>query len=150
MFYSMSSGTDTALKCVLLSPYAIAPTRGSDCSVGFDLYSAQTISIAPASHAVVYTDLSFSFPPGCYGRVAPRSGLAAKYMIDVGAGVIDPDFRGNVGVVLFNFSNNYFHVSRGDRIAQLICERAEFPKLQLVASLDKSNRGSLGFGSTGK
>lgn len=144
----MSSGSN--LQCTRLSPYAIFPTRGSDCSVGFDLYSAQTLTIEPASHAIVFTDLSFKFPDGCYGRIAPRSGLAAKYMIDVGAGVIDPDFRGNVGVVLFNFRNEPFHISRGDRIAQLICEKAEFPTLEIVDSLEETGRGSGGFGSTGK
>ncbi|AFC40560.1 dUTPase [Goose adenovirus 4] len=144
----MSSGP--TLQCMRLTPFAIFPTRGSAGSVGYDLYSAQNLTIEPHCHSVVFTDLSFKFPYGCYGRIAPRSGLAAKFMIDVGAGVIDPDFRGNVGVVLFNFSDKRFHISRGDRIAQLICEKAVFPSIQIVDSLEDSERGSAGFGSTGR
>lgn len=86
---------------------------------------------------------------GCYGRIAPRSGLAWKNHIDVGAGVIDEDYRGNIGVVLFNHSNEDFKVIKGDRIAQLICQRIEYPVLQEVTNLDNTSRGAGGFGSTG-
>lgn len=95
------------------------------------------------------TDLAVEVPAGCYGRVAPRSGLAAKHHIDVGAGVIDEDYRGNVGVVLFNHGAEPFVVQRGDRIAQLICERCVLPELLEVDSLDETQRGAGGFGSTG-
>ena len=61
-----------------------------------------------------------ALPPGCYGRIAPRSGLALKKLIDVGAGVIDADYRGEVGVILFNFGKEDFVVNMGDKIAQLI------------------------------
>ncbi|XP_038961577.1 deoxyuridine 5'-triphosphate nucleotidohydrolase isoform X12 [Rattus norvegicus] len=81
---------------------------------------------------------------------APRSGLAVKHFIDVGAGVIDEDYRGNVGVVLFNFGKEKFEVKKGDRIAQLICERILYPDLEEVQTLDNTERGSGGFGSTGK
>jgi deoxyuridine 5''-triphosphate nucleotidohydrolase (dut) len=86
---------------------------------------------------------------GCYGRIAPRSGLAWKNHIDVGAGVIDEDYRGNVGVVLFNHSDQDFKVNKGDRIAQLICQRIEYPVLQEVTNLNNTERGAGGFGSTG-
>nr|QQD36927.1 dUTPase [Pacific black duck aviadenovirus] len=132
-----------------LSPFACLPTKGSPYSVGFDLHSAHSVVLQPHSNTVVYTDLSIIFPPGCYGRIAPRSGLAAKNFIDVGAGVIDPDFRGNIGVVLFNFSDKKFNICSGDRIAQIICEKAEFPVLQEVSELAYTHRGSSGFGSTG-
>ncbi|XP_073921992.1 deoxyuridine 5'-triphosphate nucleotidohydrolase, mitochondrial isoform X3 [Castor canadensis] len=81
---------------------------------------------------------------------APRSGLAAKHFIDVGAGVIDEDYRGNVGVILFNFGKEKFEVKKGDRIAQLICERIFYPEIEEVQVLDDTERGSGGFGSTGK
>ena len=68
-----------------------------------------------------------ALPPGCYGRIAPRSGLAIKKFIDVGAGVIDADYRGEVGVILFNFSDSDFMVNMGDRIAQLILEKNKTP-----------------------
>lgn len=88
-------------------------------------------------------------PAGCYGRVAPRSGLAAKHGIDVGAGVIDEDYRGNIGVVLFNHGKEAFEIKRGDRIAQLICERIVYPVLEEVEKLTETVRGAGGFGSTG-
>ena len=81
--------------------------------------------------------------------IAPRSGLAAKHFIDVGAGVIDEDYRGNVGVVLFNFGKEKFEVKKGDQIAQLICERIFYPETEEVQILDGTERGSGGFGSTG-
>eukprot|EP00063_Salmo_salar_P008129 XP_013982964.1 PREDICTED: deoxyuridine 5'-triphosphate nucleotidohydrolase-like [Salmo salar] len=80
---------------------------------------------------------------------APRSGLAAKHFIDVGAGVVDEDYRGNVGVVLFNFSKETFEVKKGDRVAQLVCERICYPDLQELKTLDETERGAGGFGSTG-
>lgn len=98
---------------------------------------------------MVMTDIQIEIPEGCYGRIAPRSGLAHKHFIDVGAGVIDSDYRGNVGVIIFNFSDQDFVVQRGDRIAQLICEKIENPELEEVQELFVSARGDKGFGSTG-
>ena len=101
-----------------LSEYAIIPTRGSDYAAGLDLSSAIDITIAPGERALVKTDLAIACPSGTYARIAPRSGLAYKYGIDVGAGVIDADYRGPLGVILFNFGNKEFTIQRGDRIAQ--------------------------------
>ena len=103
----------------------------------------------PHDNALVKTDLAVKIPEKCYGRIAPRSGLALKHHIAVGAGVIDRDYRGNVGVILFNHSSEIFYIRKGDRIAQLICEQIAEPKLQELASLDSKARGSCGFGSTG-
>ncbi|XP_063268259.1 deoxyuridine 5'-triphosphate nucleotidohydrolase, mitochondrial isoform X2 [Prinia subflava] len=138
------------LRFTKLSENAFAPSRGSARSAGYDLYSAYDCVIPPMEKAVVKTDIQIALPPGCYGRVAPRSGLAAKHFIDVGAGVIDEDYRGNVGVVLFNFGKETFEVKKGDRIAQLICERIYYPELEEVEALDDTERGEGGFGSTGK
>ncbi|AAR98364.1 ORF007 dUTPase [Bovine papular stomatitis virus] len=138
-----------ALRVVRLSPNATLPTRGSPRAAGYDLCSACDCIVPAGGRRVVFTDLQIQLPDGCYGRVAPRSGLAVKHFIDVGAGVIDADYRGNVGVVLFNFGHNDFEVKTGDRIAQLICERAAFPDVEEVACLDDTERGAGGFGSTG-
>ncbi|NWS87434.1 PREDICTED: deoxyuridine 5'-triphosphate nucleotidohydrolase, mitochondrial [Sturnus vulgaris] len=140
----------TRLRFTKLSENAFAPSRGSARSAGYDLYSAYDCVIPPMEKAVVKTDIQIALPSGCYGRVAPRSGLAAKHFIDVGAGVIDEDYRGNVGVVLFNFGKETFEVKKGDRIAQLICERIYYPELEEVEALDDTERGEGGFGSTGK
>lgn len=83
------------------------------------------------------------------GYVAPRSGLAWKHSIDVGAGVIDADYRGPVGVILFNHSDADFEVKVGDRIAQLIIEQIITPNVIEVDDLDSTERGAGGFGSTG-
>ncbi|XP_066492189.1 deoxyuridine 5'-triphosphate nucleotidohydrolase, mitochondrial [Tiliqua scincoides] len=138
------------LRFARLSEHAFAPSRGSSRAAGYDLYSAYDCEIPAAGKAVVKTDIQIALPPGCYGRIAPRSGLAAKHFIDVGAGVIDEDYRGNVGVVLFNFGKEPFKVNKGDRIAQLICERIYYPDLEEMQVLDDTERGSGGFGSTGK
>ncbi|XP_074150532.1 deoxyuridine 5'-triphosphate nucleotidohydrolase, mitochondrial isoform X1 [Sminthopsis crassicaudata] len=138
------------LRFARLSEHATAPSKGSARAAGYDLYSAYDYTIPAMEKALVKTDIQISLPPGCYGRVAPRSGLAAKHFIDVGAGVIDEDYRGNVGVVLFNFGKETFEVKKGDRIAQLICERVFYPELEEVQGLDDTERGAGGFGSTGQ
>ncbi|XP_021262989.1 deoxyuridine 5'-triphosphate nucleotidohydrolase, mitochondrial isoform X2 [Numida meleagris] len=138
------------LRFTKLSENACAPSKGSARAAGYDLYSAYDYVIPPMEKAVVKTDIQIALPSGCYGRVAPRSGLAAKHFIDVGAGVIDEDYRGNIGVVLFNFGKETFEVKKGDRIAQLICERIFYPELEEVQALDDTERGEGGFGSTGK
>lgn len=107
-------------------------------------------TVVPArGKALVKTDIQIEVPEGTYGRVAPRSGLAWKNFIDVGAGVIDQDYRGNVGVILFNHSETDFEVKKGDRIAQLILERIIHPVVIEVDTLTDTDRGAGGFGSTG-
>ncbi|XP_026175495.1 deoxyuridine 5'-triphosphate nucleotidohydrolase, mitochondrial isoform X1 [Mastacembelus armatus] len=137
------------LRFAKLSENATTPTRGSAKAAGYDLYSAYDYSIGPMDKTIVRTDIQIAVPHGCYGRVAPRSGLAAKHFIDVGAGVVDEDYRGNVGVVLFNFSKETFEVKKGDRVAQLVCERICYPDLVEQKTLDETERGAGGFGSTG-
>lgn len=112
--------------------------------------SAYDYTVKAKNKELVKTDLQVMIPEGCYGRVAPRSGLAVKNFIDVGAGVVDSDYRGNLGVVLFNFSDQDFQVKKGDRVAQLICEKIEFPELvEEKENLTETERGAGGFGSTG-
>lgn len=138
------------LRFYKLTEKASTPTRGSDKAAGYDLYSAYDHVIPAHGQAVIPTDLQIALPDGCYGRVAPRSGLAVRHLIHVGAGVIDQDYRGNVGVVLLNFGNEEFVVKKGDRIAQLILERIfNLPWLESTLPLDNTARGLSGFGSTG-
>jgi dUTP pyrophosphatase len=112
--------------------------------------SSSKDSVVPArGKALIPTDLSISIPDGTYARIAPRSGLAWKHSIDTGAGVIDSDYRGNVGVILFNHSDQDFPVKTGDRIAQLILEKIEIADVQEVKELNETERGEGGFGSTG-
>lgn len=136
------------LRFCKLTKDAKTPTRGSKLSAGYDLYSAQNYTIEPKCKALVMTDIQVSVPEGTYGRIAPKSGLTVKHFIDVGAGVIDPDYRGNVGVVLFNFGKESYTVNKGDEIGQLILECFCLADLQELPLLDKTERGNNGFGST--
>jgi dUTP pyrophosphatase len=115
----------------------------------FDHCSAEDTVIPARGKGIVKTDLSIAIPHGTYARIAPRSGLAVKKFIDTGAGVVDEDYRGNVGVVLFNHSDEDFEVKQGDRVAQLILERIMTPRVEEVESLDETTRGAGGYGSTG-
>ncbi|XP_054283729.1 deoxyuridine 5'-triphosphate nucleotidohydrolase-like [Macrosteles quadrilineatus] len=150
--YSTKMPVETSrfLRFVKLSPKAFSPTKGSDKAAGFDIKSAYSYVIPPRSKEMVKTDLQIELPEGCYGRIAPRSGLTWKNGIDVGAGVVDEDYRGDIRVILFNHSDEPFTIQPGDRIAQLICERIYYPELQEVEELNQTTRGSGGFGSTGK
>jgi dUTP pyrophosphatase len=135
-----------------LSEKAKIPVRGSEFAAGLDLSSAVDVTIKAGERAIVATDLSIACPAGTYARIAPRSGLAAKYGIDVGAGVVDADYRGPVGVILFNFGKDDFEIKQGDRIAQLILEQILMPEIVEVGKdekLPETERGAAGFGSTG-
>jgi dUTP pyrophosphatase len=141
--------TQPVLKYKKLSDNAFDPVKGSEKAAGFDLRAAYGYIVRSKGKELVNTDLQMEIPEGCYGRVAPRSGLAIKNFIDVGAGVIDSDYRGNVGVILFNFGKEDFVIQKGDRIAQLICEKIEYPELlEVKTDLSVTERGDGGFGST--
>jgi len=132
-----------------LSDDSIIPTRGSGGAVGYDLYSNTSCVIPASERGLVSTGIAIILPSGVYGRVAPRSGLAVKHGIQVGAGVIDPDYTGEVKVVLFNHGDKDFEVEKGDRIAQLVLERCETPPIEEITVVEDTERGSSGFGSTG-
>ena len=133
-----------------LSDSATIPTRGSAVAAGWDLYASQECIIPARGKALVSTDIAIAVPVGYYGRVAPRSGMAWKKHTDIGAGVIDMDYRGPVGVVIFNHANTDLKVEAGDRVAQLILEKISYADMVEVDSLDDTERGEGGFGSTGK
>ena len=133
-----------------LSPHAVLPSRGSSGAAGFDLSSAAAVVVPARGRALVPTDLSVAVPFGCYGRIAPRSGLALKHSIDVGAGVVDGDYRGPLGVLLFNHGDVDHAVQVGDRVAQLILEKiVEGAEVEEAEELGATERGQGGFGSTG-
>ncbi|KAI5798459.1 deoxyuridine 5'-triphosphate nucleotidohydrolase [Pyronema domesticum] len=138
-----------SLQIKFLSSTARAPTRGSEFAAGYDIYASKATTIVARGKGLVDTDIAMAVPAGTYGRIAPRSGLAAKNFIDVGAGVIDADYRGQVKVLLFNHSDVDFEVKEGDRVAQLILERIYTPDVVVVEELEESVRGAGGFGSTG-
>uniref|UniRef100_T1KPD0 Deoxyuridine 5'-triphosphate nucleotidohydrolase n=1 Tax=Tetranychus urticae TaxID=32264 RepID=T1KPD0_TETUR len=137
MFYS---------KCY---PDVSSPSRGTIDSVGYDLQSYENLVLPSRKITIVKTGIKVQPPAGCYVRLASRSGLASKGIV-VHGGVIDPDYTGEIRVILHNWSDEDFTITKGMRIAQMIVERAEVPDLVEVEQLiNVGERGRSGFGSTG-
>lgn len=132
-----------------LHPSARLPTRGSANSAGLDLYSSEDVVIASHGREVVKTGLSVAVPHGYYGRVAPRSGLAVKHGLDVLAGVIDSDYRGELLCALINHGDAPIEITSGMRIAQLVIEAIATPDAVWSEDLSRTERGEGGIGSTG-
>lgn len=127
------------------------PTYGSEGAIGLDLYAAHDLVLGDwGDHDTVRTGISIAIPHGYYGRIAPRSGLAARHAIDVLAGVVDEDYRGEIKVLLINHGPKSVEIKKGDRVAQLILERADRPQVIEVETLKDTERGSKGYGSTGR
>jgi dUTP pyrophosphatase len=135
-----------------LDPNAKLPTRGSEHAIGIDLYALDDVLVPYGDVARARTGIAVAIPNGYYGRIAPRSGLASKQGIDVLAGVIDADYRGELIVLLthHSMSADIHRLKAGERIAQLILERADIPTMVVTDQLDETVRGSGGFGSSGK
>jgi dUTP pyrophosphatase len=143
----MAERNSVDIQC--LCPEAKIPERGSTGAVGYDLVASQGCVILPGSRQLVPTGLAMAIPTGYYGRIAPRSGLAVKHGIDVGAGVIDCDYRGEIKVLLFNLGQEPFLVKPGYKIAQMVFEVCRLPSMVQVEQLNDTDRGEGGFGSTG-
>ena len=127
---------------------AVAPKRGSKEAVGLDLSSVQNCTIFPFSHQIVDTGIQISLPLLTYGRIASRSSWAARG-IHIGGGCIDRDYTGEIKVIMCNLSDKAVEIVKGDRIAQLICERTEYPEVKEVEEIEKiTERGRGAFGST--
>lgn len=138
-----------SVQYVLSDKSAIVPTMGSKLAAGYDLFSIEEKIIPAKGRTLFSTGVCIRIPEGCYGRICPRSGLALKHGIDVGAGVIDRDYTGIIHVLLFNHDDQDYKVKCGDRIAQLIFEKIINPDFQLVETLEITERNESGFGSTG-
>ena len=144
------------IECVVrikqLHPDARPPLYKTAGAAGMDLCACEALSIPPRSHAMVRTGLALAIPTGLVGLVCPRSGLAAEKRVTVlnSPGVIDSDYRGEVKVLLVNHGSFDFEIQVGDRIAQLLIT----PALRAVVfdgeDLGTTDRGTGGFGSTGR
>ncbi|MFC1926057.1 dUTP diphosphatase [Chloroflexota bacterium] len=142
----------------LVHPASKLPTRMTQGSAGLDLYAVESIEVPPARYnsdgyvdigrALVPIGIILQLPPCTVGRIASRSGLSINFNIEVGAGWIDNDYRGELKVELKNLSSKPYKVDPGDRIAQLIILPLVNIEVKSVYSLDKSERDSSGFGST--
>lgn len=130
-----------------------APFYATELSAGMDLRANldQSITLKPLERALIPTGLYIALPDGFEAQVRPRSGLAYKKGITVlnSPGTIDADYRGEIGVLLINLSNEDFVVENGERIAQLVIAKYEKITFNLVNELEETQRGAGGFGSTG-
>jgi len=138
-----------SLRFKQLDPRAVLPRRGSARSAGLDICSIDDVEIGPRQRVAARTGLAVAIPPGFYGRIAPRSGLAAKNGLDVLAGVIDSDYRGEVQCLLYNTSDETIILPAGNKICQLIVEQIIMPEAVWATDLEETVRGAGGFGSTG-
>ena len=137
------------LHVMFLSPNAIAPTSAYDSDAGYDLYCSESTEVPAWGKAKVPTGIACYTPPGTYGRIADRSGMAWKHDLQVRGGVVDHGYRGHVQIILFNHSGEARTVHQGDRCAQIIFEQYVKPSVKIVSELPETDRGHAGFGSTG-
>ena len=115
MYSIVNDKGEEVVKIKRVNKNAKLPVRGTNGPAGYDLAAVEATVVPAHGKYLVKTGLAMALPPGCYGRIAPRSGLALKKFIDVGAGIIDADYRGEVGAVLFNFGDEDFVVNMGDK-----------------------------------
>jgi len=129
----------------------VAPSRAHPHDAGWDLHAAEERWVLARSSVTVRTGVAVAIPPGYYGRIAPRSGLSVRHSIEVGAGVVDAGYRGELVVKLYNHGDDNHLVRAGDRVAQLIVTRIYQGDLEVVDTLPGSDgRNTSGFGSSGR
>ena len=134
------------LPFVKISTNAITPKRVTKGLVGLDFYSPANYVIPPHDQLLIPTQIRLQIPLGYYGRLASKSGLAILHQLHVGAGVIDPDYTGEIMVLLINTASGLHPIKRGDPIAQLILEKVSIPVLKEVKALPPTTRGDHGCG----
>jgi len=126
------------------------PFKKHDSDAGFDIKSNENVVIPANSYAIVSTCLKVAIPEGYVGILKSRSGMACKHGVETGAGVIDCSYRGYINVKLYNTSNKDYTVKIGDKITQMLIQKVNLLDWIEVDNLDETERGSNGFGSTGK
>ena len=134
------------LPFVKMSTNAVTPTRATEGSVGLDFYSPADYIIPPHSQLLIPTQIKLQVPLGHYGRLASKSGLAILHQLHVGAGVIDPDYTGEIMILLINTASCVHPIMKGDPIAQLILEKVSIPILRELKELPSTTRGAHGCG----
>lgn len=140
------------MRIVRLTPNAVLPTRANADEASIVLAAAEYAFIEPGAHALVGTGLAIALPPWTVGLVCPRSGLAARHGVTVlnAPGIVDAGYRGEWKVILVNHGTETFNIAPGDRIAQVVITPYLAPTIELVDSLEDTDRGAGGFGSTGR
>ena len=134
------------LPFVKMTVNAVTPTRATEGLIGLDFYSPSDYIIPPHHQLLIPTQIKLQIPLGHYGRLASKSGLAILHQLHVGAGVIDPDYRGEIMVLLINTASHVHPIKKGDPIAQLILEKVSVSILREVKQLPPTTRGAHGCG----
>ena len=135
---------------VKLLPGSLMPTRAHPTDAGLDLYSRENGHIPPHDSLTFDTGVCVELPHGCYGKIESKSGLNVKHGVVCCGGVIDEPYRGSIAVKLYNMTAYPYDVKAGDKIAQLVIMHYVVPEMIEVEELSDSDRGTDGFGSTGR
>ena len=140
------------IKIQKIHPDAIIPKYAHEGDSGMDLYSIEERTLPSMARTLMPTGIRIALPKGYEAQVRPRSGLALKKGISIinTPGTIDSGYRGDVGVILINHSKETVTIDKGERIAQIVIQKVECAKITEVESLDETERGQNGFGSTGR
>jgi dUTP pyrophosphatase len=140
-----------SLEIARLKENAILPARATPDAAGLDLFAAETVTLDPGQHCLIGTGVAIALQPWHVGFVCPRSGMALRDRVTVlnAPGVIDPDYRGEVSVILINLGDEPYLVKSGARIAQLVIVSFASPRIVEADALPGTKRGAGGFGSTG-
>ena len=150
--YPLDEAVDAELRLLSfkrLDSRATLPSRGSASAAGLDIYAIEALKIQAGERVLARTGLAVAIPRGYYGRLAPRSGLATRNGLDVLAGVIDADYRGEIGCLLYNAGDETIYLPAQGKICQLIIEKIITPTAVWADEISETDRGSGGFGSTG-
>lgn len=138
------------LKIKKLSPHAVIPKYNHETDAGLDFFSSEDVMIAPGERKAVRTGIVLALPADHVGLIWDRSGLALKGGLTTLGGVIDEEYRGEVMIILLNFSTKYYQIKRHDRIAQLLVQAIARPGVEIVEELNSTKRGNKGMGASGK
>ncbi|MBI5306499.1 dUTP diphosphatase [Candidatus Wolfebacteria bacterium] len=128
---------------------AIIPNYANESDAGLDLYSVEDVILKPGERHAVKTGIKMEIPEGYVGLIWDKSGLAVKNGAKTMAGVVDAGYRGEIKIVLINLGEEDFVIKKNSKIAQMLIQKIEHPKIEIVSELNESQRGENGFGSTG-
>ena len=137
------------LKIKKLNNEAVLPRYAHESDAGMDLFSVEDFGLSPGERKICPTGIAMAIPEGFVGLIWDKSGIAAKNGIKTMGGVIDSNYRGEIGVILKNLSEEKYKINKGDKIAQMLIQKIESPEIEEVDSLEDTDRGEGGFGSTG-
>lgn len=135
---------------IMLDPGAFAPTRAHQTDAGLDLRAKERIKLWPGMSACIDTGVHMELPHGYYGKIESKSGLNVNNDIVSCGGTIDEPYRGSIVVKLYNFGSKAYVFEPGDKVAQIVIQPYIAPELEIVDALSETDRGSDGFGSSGR